>query len=238
MGAEFMNYAHSDTARIFAEYERRAREIPADYYAWSREANLMMHTQAVRASIRMLRRDSFFPLSGRRIADIGCGEGTWLLEFMQWGADPNNMLGIDLRPERIERARRRLPHADLRVGCASELPWPDESCDLLSQFLVFMNMFDPALKRAVAEEMLRVLRPGGAILWFDLRIGNPRNPCSRGLRAAEIRSLFPECRVELAPALLAPPLARLMAGWAWPLAEALQGLPFLCTHYAGLIRKG
>jgi ubiquinone/menaquinone biosynthesis C-methylase UbiE len=145
--------------------------------------------------------------------------------------------GIDLMPDRVDRARRCMPQADIRVGSASELPWPDDSFDLLSQFTVFMNMFDLELKRAVAREMLRVLKPGGGILWFDIRVNNPRNREIRGIRAAEIRSLFPGCAVQLTPALLAPPLSRLIAGWSWPFAEALQALPFLCTHYAGLVFK-
>jgi ubiquinone/menaquinone biosynthesis C-methylase UbiE len=231
-----MNLA-PDLARISAEYRRRARDIPSDFYAWSKPANLLMHQQAARGCIRMLNRASLFPLHGRRIADLGCGEGAWLLEFMQWGAEPNLMCGIDLMPERIENARIRIPQADLRAGSASELPWPDESFDVVSQFTVFTSILDVALRRAVASEMLRVLKPGGAVLWFDFRFRNPRNAQVRGVRAAEIRSLFPGCRITLAPVLLAPPLGRVVAGWSWPLAEALQGLPFLCTHYVGLIRK-
>jgi SAM-dependent methyltransferase len=226
-----------DTARISAEYARRAREIPSDFYSWSRPGNLLMHQQTVRSCVRLLSRASLLPLNGRRIADIGCGAGTWLLEFMQWGANPANLSGIDLIPERVDRARRYIPQADLHCGNASELPFPDGQFDLVSQFLVFMNMLDPVWKRAVASEMLRVLKPGGAILWFDLRVDNPRNPEVRGVRAREIRWLFPGCKIELTPALLAPPLSRFIAPWSWPLAEALEAVPFLCTHYAGLIRK-
>jgi ubiquinone/menaquinone biosynthesis C-methylase UbiE len=232
-----MNYAGTELAQIAAEYERRAREIPADYYSWASAGNLLMYTQTMRAVIGMLSREGLFPLTGLRIADFGCGDGTWLLEYMQWGAQASDLAGIDLMPERIARARERVPQADLRQGSASELPWPDHSFDIVSQFLVFMNMADPALKGAVAGEMLRVLRPGGAILWFDLRVDNPRNPRAHGVRAAEIRKLFRGYRVRLAPALLAPPLARRVAGWSWPLADALQSVPWLCTHYAGLVRK-
>ena len=232
-----MSYNGSDILRISAEYDRRAREIPQDFYSWGKPSNLLMHEQTLRSCIRLLQRGSMFPLNGRRVADIGCGVGTWLLEFIQWGVDPADLGGIDLMPERLARARRRIPGADLHLGSASELPWPDESFDLVSQFLVFTNIFDPELKRAVASEMLRVVKPGGVILWFDLRVNNPRNPEVRGLRRAEIRTLFPGCEIELAPALLAPPLGRLIAGWSWPFAEALQALPLLCTHYAGLVRK-
>lgn len=227
----------ASTARISAEYERRDREISSGLYSWSKPANLLMHQQTVRGCIRMLRRASLFPLDGLRVADIGCGTGSWLLEFMQWGADPAMLGGIDLMPERLERARGRVPQADLHVGNASALPWPDRHFDLVSQSLVFTSILDPDLKRAVAGEMLRVLKSGGGILWFDFRVDNPRNPEVRGLPRKEIKALFPGCDVQLTPTLLAPPLSRLIAARCWVLGEALHTLPFLCTHYAGMIRK-
>src|SRR5262249_42960136 len=147
-------------------------DLPADFYALNKPANLLLHQQAERGCICELRRAGLFPLGGRRIADIGCGHGTWLLELVEWGADPWKLSGIDLRPERIGVARQRLPQADLREGDASALPWPDESFDLVSQFVVFTSILDPALKQAVASEMLRVLKPGGHILWFDFRRDN------------------------------------------------------------------
>ena len=66
-----MNYTGADAVRISAEYERRAREIPEDFYCWSRPANLLMYQQTLRSSIAALHRGSMFPLHGRRIADIG-----------------------------------------------------------------------------------------------------------------------------------------------------------------------
>src|SRR5260221_3721353 len=144
-----MNYAGTDTARISAEYQRRDREIPPDFYSWSKPANLLMHQQTLRTCIRMLNRASMYPLDGLRVADIGGGVATGLLEFVQWGAAPDMLAGIDLMPDRLDRARRRIPQADLHIGTASELPWADESFDLLSQILVFTNIFDPAFKRTV-----------------------------------------------------------------------------------------
>src|ERR1700681_993182 len=100
------------------------------------------------------------------------------------------LAGIDLMPDRLDRARHKIPQADLRLGNASELPWPAESFDLLSQSLVFTSILDAGLKHAVAKEMLRVLKPGGSIVWFDFRVSNPTNPEVKGLRRSEIRSLF------------------------------------------------
>src|SRR5690348_13416758 len=122
-----MSQGASEVARIAAEYERRARDVPGDYYSLSRPANLLMHGQTLRACIGMLARASMFPPQGRRILDVGCGYGGWLLEMMKWGADPHLLSGIDLSRERIDCARGRVPQADLRNGSASQLPWPDET---------------------------------------------------------------------------------------------------------------
>ena len=232
-----MNHQDADTVRVAAEYERRGRDISRDFYSLGKPGNLLMYQQTVRSCIAALQEASLFPLRGRRVADIGCGSGSWLLEFVQWGADPADVAGIDLMENRLQEARTRIPQADLRVGSASELPWPDESFDVVSQFLVFTNMFDSVLQRAIANEMLRVLRPGGAVLWFDMRMDNPNNPEVKGLRRKEIASLFPGCEIHLRAAILAPPLARSIAGRWWTLGEALHIISLLRTHYAGWIRK-
>lgn len=229
-----MDHAELD---IKAEYQRRAREIPEDFYSWDKQANLLMHQQTQRGCIDALCQASLFPLNGRRVADIGCGPGTWLLEFLQWGAAPADLAGIDLISERVDAARRRIPGADLRVGSAAQLPWPDETFDVVSQIVVFTSIRDAALKGAVAREMLRVLKPAGGILWFDFRVDNPNNRHVRGLKKEEIRFLFPGCEIHLWPALLAPPLGRFLARRSWVLSEALHAIPLLRTHYAGVIRK-
>ncbi len=36
---------------------------------------------------------------------------------------------------------------------------------------------------------------------------------------------------------LAPPIARRLARWAWPLCRLREKVPLLCTHYLGAIRK-
>jgi SAM-dependent methyltransferase len=227
----------SELERISAEFRRRARVLPPDRYWLNKPANMFLRDQTVRACVRMLDRAGLFPPHNIRVLDVGCGMGGWLLEFMLWGADQRLLSGIDLDSERVQRARARLPHAELYDGAASGLPWPDQSFDLVTQFTVFTSILDAGLKRAVAREMLRVLKPGGVVLWFDFHVNNPRNPHVRGVRRAEIRRLFPGCELILERALLAPPLARLLAPRAWWAAELLHAVSWLRTHYIGLIRK-
>ena len=227
----------SEIARIRAEFERRDREIPHDFYAWNRPVNQFCRAQTARASIRALVEHGMLPLDDRTVLEIGSGSGSRLIEFQQWGARPANLAGIDLVEGRVQAARDALARADIRLGDARELPWPDASFDIVSQFTVFTSILSPAVKQQVASEMLRVLKPDGLILWYDFRYNNPRNPAVSGIEAAEIRSLFSALAVQLRKVTLAPPLARALVPISWTAALVLEKFPFLRTHYLGVIRK-
>jgi len=227
----------AEIARIRSEYQRRRLEIPPGLYSWDRPVNQFFHCQTYRACLEALVREGVFPLDGKSIADIGCGAGTWLVEFVQWGAHPRELCGIDLDESRVKQARERLVGADLCAGDARQLPWRDSLFDLITQFTLFTSILDRSVKKNIAAEMLRVLKPGGIILWYDFRYNNPRNPNVRGIEAAEIRSLFPGCSVKLRRVTLAPPVARAVVPVSWILALAVEKLPFLRTHYLGIIRK-
>ncbi len=227
----------NELERIRAEYDRRGREIPVDYYHWNRPVNLYFQCQLMRDAISFLEQNGMFPLTGRTIGDVGCGSGTWLLEFAQWGAECAHLAGVDLDEKRIRTARAALPGADLRVCSATALPWPSASFDLVSQFTLFSSILSADMKKAVAAEMLRVLKPGGAVLWYDLAYDNPRNPNVKGIGSAEVQTLFPRCELFTRKVTLAPPIARLSVSVSWILASVLEKIPFLRTHHLHLIRK-
>ncbi len=132
---------------------------------------------------------------------------------------------------------RNVPDAELICGSAHCLAWPDAHFDIVSQFVVFTSILDSNLKRQMASEMLRVLKPSGVILWFDFRVNNPRNPQVRGIGRSEIASLFPVCDIRLDSLILAPPLANILVPRSPKLASVLEKVPFLRTHYLGLIRR-
>ena len=226
-----------EAARILREYERREEAVPAGFYDLDKPANKLAHCQIERRALELLERSGFLPLEGRKIADIGCGTGNWLLEFIQWGAKPGDLFGIDLISGRIEQARRRIPLARIETGDASSLPLDDSSVDIACQFTAFSSVLDDGMKQAMATEMLRVTRPGGAILWYDLHFNNPSNSAVRPVGLKELSVLFPGCLFDVERVTLAPPLARAIAPRSWVLASALERIPFLCSHYLVLIRK-
>ena len=232
--------AGSDDAeieRIRAEYRRRDREIPPERYDLSRPAPHFAHARLCATLMDALRREGILPLDGLAVADAGCGDGTWLCDLARWGADPRKLHGIDLDESRLAVARRRLPHARLVCGDARDLPWPSAAFDVVLQFLVFSSILRASVKQRIAAEMLRVLKPGGVLLWYDSHWSNPRNPNMRGVGAAETRGLFPGCAVRLLSVTLAPLLARCVVPLSRPAARLLERLPFLRTHLFGVVRK-
>ncbi|MEK6235999.1 MAG: class I SAM-dependent methyltransferase [Planctomycetales bacterium] len=223
--------------RVRTVFADRRRDVDPDFYAFHHPANLFLRHGQERAIVWALNRLGMTPLRDKAVLDVGCGEGNWIAAFDFLGAPRERAAGVDLMEERVECCRRRFPQADVRVADAAKLPWDDESFDLVSQFTVFTSVLDDDLKQAIAAEMLRVLRPGGAIAWGDFLYNNPRNPNVRGIGMREIKRLFPGCVPCLRKVTLAPPLARRIVPVSWTLAAWLESLGIFNTHYFGLIHK-
>ena len=101
---------------------------------------------------------------GQRVLEVGCGAGAVLGVLAQLFPGIE-VAGIDLEPRQIEFARAHLPSlgvagADLRVGDAAQLPWPDASFDHVYVMWVLEHLRDSG---PLLREALRVLRPGGRI---------------------------------------------------------------------------
>ena len=93
-----------------------------------------------------------------RALDAGCGTGRHARRLVDLGHD---VVGVDLTPEMIDRARGRVPEARFLEGDLRALPLPDAAFDLVVCGLALAHL--PDLSPAVAE-LARVLRPGGRLL--------------------------------------------------------------------------
>lgn len=224
----------SRLARVYGERERR---LPGDYYSPFQPGNLFISQGRERAWLRLLVEAGFADLSQARILDVGCGAGSDLRRMLDLGALPEHLHGVDLLSERLERARHLAPHLHFELADAQRLPFADDAFDLVMQSTAFSSIVDPAVRSRVAQELRRVLRPGGAILWYDMRVTDPRNPDLVPMTAAEIARLFPDFARRLIPVTLLPPLARRLAPRAWGLSTLLEAIPPLRTHLAGLFLK-
>ena len=99
---------------------------------------------------------------GRDLLEIGVGAGT---DFINWVRQGARATGIDLTERSVELTRERLTleglNADVRGADAEQLPFADESFDIVYSYGVLHHSPDTA--RAVGE-VRRVLRPGGTAL--------------------------------------------------------------------------
>jgi SAM-dependent methyltransferase len=229
--------AEREIERIRREYARRRREVPADRYSPDRPEIRLERADIERTALRLLDAQGQRPLDTSRILDVGCGTGHWLARMAGWGARPEHLTGIDLRPEAIRAAVEACPGMSFAVARADHLPFDDASFDLVSQFVVFSSILDPDLRAAGAREMWRVLAPGGAVLSFDMRYPNPWNRQVAPVPRRELRRLFPEGRIESRTLVLLPPVARTLAPWSPLLCRLLVRLPPLRSHLLAVIKK-
>jgi SAM-dependent methyltransferase len=226
-----------ESRRILAEYERRSRAIPADFYALSKPANLFTRQGQERWLLHILRKADLLPLGDRKVLEVGCGRGNWFSAFEAFGADLQQIAGIELDPTRAAACQARFPSADVRIGDARTMPWDDESFDIVFQSTVFTSILDEQARREMAAEMLRVLHPSGCIVWYDFIFNNPHNPNVKGIDLPTIKSLFPECPCRFWRVTLAPPLSRRIVPLSWWLADLMERCKLLNTHYFGYLRK-
>lgn len=93
--------------------------------------------------------------AGVRLLDVACGAGLAVELAGLLGAW---CAGIDASSHLIAVARDRSPDADLRVGDMHNLPWDDESFDVVTSFRGIWGTTPDAV-----AEVYRVLVPGGRI---------------------------------------------------------------------------
>jgi ubiquinone/menaquinone biosynthesis C-methylase UbiE len=119
-------------------------------------------TRLVDAFVRLTRLEP-----GARIADLGCGSGTFTGLLERAGYRP---VGLDISAKLIALGRRRHPQIDFVAGDVEQLPFPDASLDGVLLSGVVHHLPDPS---RCAAEVWRVLRAGGRFVAFD---PNRRNP--------------------------------------------------------------
>src|SRR5262245_30505393 len=224
--------------RILAEFHRRDREVADELYApWNPSAIYRRQTFTRMAALE-LARHRVFPRPGQPCLEIGFGQLGWMAELLSWGLREPDLHGIELDADRAAVARDAFPAADLRIGDASHLPWPDGYFRLIVASTVFSSILDTGYRRRVAADVARALAPGGALLWYDLRVNNPRNANVRRVDRSELRALFPGLTGAIRSVTLAPPLARVLIPRMVFLARILEAIPLTRTHLLAVLVKG
>lgn len=235
---KYSELAEAEEARIKRAYARRKQLVFDSRYSCFNAGNLLIEQEVERHFLSTLHQLGRAPLHDKQILEVGCGSGDWLRKLVCWGAQPENIVGIDLLEERINEACRLLPKTvTLTTGSASKLEFSDQTFDLVLQFTLFTSVLDGSLKGKIANEMLRVLKPDGCIIWYDFHVNNPFNPDVRGISKREIRQLFPQCHIHLRRITLVPHVARLLSRVSPALCRLISSVRVFSTHYLVFILK-
>lgn len=223
----------AESDRIRLAYARRNNHAQ---YSMFEPAHTLMVQERERKLLRLLASRGIRSLKQSAILEVGCGTGFWLQQFVRWGAHPENLVGVDLLEERLAEARCKCaPGIKLLWQSAENLSGVGDKFDLILQSTVLTSILDRRMKHQVAAEMLRVLKPGGLIVWYDFHFNNPSNPDVRGIGKKEIHQLFPGCRIHLERLTLAPPLGRPLARISPTLYNIVSAIKPFCSHYLGII---
>jgi arsenite methyltransferase len=111
---------------------------------------------------------------GSVVLDLGCGAGTDLLIAAQMTGPEGRVIGVDMTPSMLERARASahemgLANVELHESLIESLPLDDGSVDVVISNGVIDLVPD---KDAVFDEIDRILRPGGRVQLADVVIHN------------------------------------------------------------------
>ena len=226
---------HDETQAVVERYARRAT---TDRYSPLRPEVWQTLHERQAALLRLWAQRGITDLSALHLVEVGCGSGGNLLELLRLGFAPEHLTGLELLPERMAQARQVLPAAvHLREGDALLAPIAPGSQDVVFVSTVFSSLLDDAFQQRLATQMWYWLRPGGAVLWYDFTVNNPRNPDVRGVPLARVQALFPKGRITARRVTLAPPLARAACRIHPALYGALNLLPPLRTHVLAWIEN-
>lgn len=218
--------------------ERYARRTRAERYSPLRPDVWQLLQERQRALLRHFAAQGLSDLWALRLTEVGCGAGGNLLELLRLGFAPEHLQGLELLPERHARARHVLPQATrVWLGDASAAPVEPASQDLVLQSTVFSSLLDDAFQQRLADAMWSWLKPGGAVIWYDFSVNNPRNADVRGVPLARVRALFAQAHITHQRVTLAPPLARAVCRVHPALYGLFNSLPFLRTHVLAWIAK-
>jgi ubiquinone/menaquinone biosynthesis C-methylase UbiE len=107
------------------------------------------------------------------ILDLGCGSGAFTLPAARVVGEQGKVYALDIQPAMLRQLERRLArqrnhdigNVELKKASAYELPFPDESLDLVMSVAAFHEIPD---KPRALREVKRVLKKSGTLALTEL----------------------------------------------------------------------
>ncbi len=143
-----------------------------DPYAWCAKLydNFLESTTN---KVKSVADELFVTEPGMNILDIGCGTGSLLKLYQEARC---KVTGIDSSPSMLNICERKLDGlGEIHFGNASNLPFSDESFDLVLSVITIHEM-SPEVRSSVMKEAKRVLKKSGRFIIYDYNVGKTKFP--------------------------------------------------------------
>jgi ubiquinone/menaquinone biosynthesis C-methylase UbiE len=224
----------SEVRRIQGVYKRRCAE--GKVYSPTEPWLLYIVQDRVRRWAQIYRKKFGGRIpSGARLLDVGCGDGSDLFLQAHLGFEPQNIYGVDINEVSLPTAKKRGFHVCFADGAL--LPFPDNHFDIITANLVMFSIFDFDMLRRFADECVRVCKPGGLTIVYELSIQPPYNKDVMIITRRKMKRIFKGQRIRFVSLTLNPLIARLVVPLSTTLAEIIENVPFMKTHYFAIIEK-
>src|SRR5918996_272413 len=119
---------------------------------------------------RALVQEALASQPGDEVLDVGCGPGFYVVDILDIVGENGAVTGVDASPAMLAIAGRKAgdrPNVRLLEGEATKLPVGDASADRAISVQVFEYLSDVDVDAALAE-LMRVVRPGGRVVIWDI----------------------------------------------------------------------
>lgn len=221
--------------KIYTEYSTNTKYLKK----WDKNnpGNLEINKERINEIQIILKQFNYYPLSDKKILDIGCGVGEILNWFIGLGAIPENLYGVDLHPILINQAKEKFNNINFLCMNGEDLDFPDSTFDIVLLFTVFSSIMEEKMTINIAKKISRLLKNGGCILFYDFFLNNPFNTNVRGISRKKISQYFPEMEIFSKKITLLPLLARRLGRHAPILYPLFNSISLLHTHNFALIKK-
>jgi ubiquinone/menaquinone biosynthesis C-methylase UbiE len=228
-----MNLVDQEAVLVKERYGRRVNTGLYDNLGKYFFYNFYLKTEK-ELRISTVLRNIFGKVEDLKILEIGAGSGSNLLLFKKLGSAWENLFANELLEEKQLVLKENLPNSTIHIGDALSLNYSEEF-DVVYQSTVFSSILNIQVKQQLADHMVKMLKPGGVIIWYDFKFNNPRNKDVKGVNKKEVLRLFSKAqKIDFYPVTIAPPIGRRI-GKLYPIINFL--FPFLRSHYIAVIKK-
>lgn len=101
-----------------------------------------------------------FPIKGKKILDMGCGDGEDLIFYKSKGAI---VYGLDASKELINLAKQRLPNVNLEICSFENTPYKNIFFDIVASKYAFQHSYE---MEPIYKEVVRILKKKGLFIFL------------------------------------------------------------------------